>query len=623
MKKIIFPIIMIGCLGMSTISCSDFLDPTSPSEYTPDVVYNSTAYTNSALMGVYSKLTLDKTYGCRIPLNYATNNDIEIVGADASSYAENKNRGLSNYMGTPSNTSLDCWQSTYDMIEKANLVIEGINGSRLLVSGTKEEMAMMKAYRGEALTLRAMMYFDLIKNFGDVPFKTESTNPDGSNIYPSVKNRDVIMDSLMVDLKNAANELPWANSSTTERITKGFAKGLYARMALARVGYSMRNIESENFPVKVSVTPEQKITILTEAKTQLMDVYNSKVHKLNASYKDVWGKLNRWEVDNSYYENLFEIAHGFNQSGEMGYSIGVRYYTNKKYGYGNNTNVVNTTATYFYSFDKTDVRRDATVAYWTYSNSDGTQTENFINKPLSFNISKWDQAMMSRDFVSANLNRNNKAGYGINWVVMRYSDVLLMLAEIDNELNNGPTDLAKSCLKAVRNRAFAESEKAVKVDAYVENLNDYASFFSAIVDERAWEFGGEALRKYDLIRWNLLSKKIQDARNQFKAMLNGTYTKDGETLPTELYITYDDSKELINRSAISFYSQADKPGGVVTTIKWLSGLADKDKTSYLEQSEKFSSGLTQNGFECRHLYPFSTQAVSNSNGTLVNSYGFK
>ena len=101
---------------------------------------------------------------------------------------------------------------------------------------------------------------------------------------------------------------------------------------------------------------------------------------------------------------------------------------------------------------------------------------------------------------------------GINWPVIRYADVLLMLAETENELHNGPTDDARDALKEVRRRAFKTEDHARKVDAYVDALDDKDAFFEALVNERAWEFGGEGIRKYDLIRWNLLQKKIQEMK---------------------------------------------------------------------------------------------------------------
>lgn len=621
MKKLIYILAASTCL-LST-SCDDFLGTESPSELTPDLSFNSTVYTENILMGAYAKLTLDKTYGCRIPLNYATNSDIEVVGADANSYSEDKNRGLSNYMGTPGNNSLNFWEEAYNLIERTNLVIEGIEGSSILQGEDKTAKEKMLALKGEALTLRALTYFDLIKNWGDVPFKTETTKMDGSNIYLPATDRDVIMEQLLDDLFEAAGYLPWmgdSNYGTAERITKGFAKGLRARIALARGGYSIRN--KAGFPTERGTDWEKYYKI---ANQECREIQAEGIHKLNTSYRNIFEKLNKLELDNTFRENLFEVAHGLSYSGEMGYSIGIRYYKNSKYGYGNNTNVVCTTGMYYYSFDQQDLRRDATVALYQYSNSSGDLKQFVKAEPLGLNFAKWDQAMMGENWLSQNLKANGKAGYGINWVVMRYSDILLMLAETENELNNGPTALAKSALKEVRNRAFTEADRQTKVEDYVEALSTKDAFFNAIVDERAWEFGGEALRKYDLVRWNLLTSKIDDSRTEFTQLIN----KTGEYafMAEKLYYKYDDAGETI----VEFYNlygqdiSPIKDNKAYQSVNWFGGLSDANVDKFSNMSRLFSSGLKKevNGSaDNRHLFPYSTTTISDSNGLLTNSYGF-
>ena len=100
-------------------------------------------------------------------------------------------------------------------------------------------------------------------------------------------------------------------------------------------------------------------------------------------------------------------------------------------------------------------------------------------------------------------------GTGINDPLLRYSDVLLLLAEADNAVNGGPTAEAKDMLRRVRTRAFANSANAAqKVDEYVNKLNTYEDFQDAIRKERAWELGGERVRKFDLIRWNYYGDAI-------------------------------------------------------------------------------------------------------------------
>ena len=154
------------------------------------------------------------------------------------------------------------------------------------------------------------------------------------------------------------------------------------------------------------------------------------------------------------------------------------------------------------SFADGDQRRDVCCALWKHDNDTVG-----VNGPTAITVGKWDRALATKE-----LGKESSKGTGINFPLMRYSDVLLMLAEAENELN-GPTELAKDALIAVRARAFeGQNNFAEQVYNYVLNVgSSKESFFNAIVDERAWEFGGEGLRRFDLIRWNLYATKIEQA----------------------------------------------------------------------------------------------------------------
>ncbi len=619
-KKCIYAVLFISSIGW--VSCSDdFLETTSPSEFTSDVIYSTVAYTQYAVSGVYNVLMRDDLYSARLALNWVTNSDIEFVGADASSYNQNSNRGVSNYFPSADNSHIErTWQYLYQLIERANLCINGIENSPLM-SGEPETVARMKGYLGEVLTLRALAYSELIKNFGDVPFKTEPTQSDLSNVYLPVTDRDTIYEHIIGDLQLAADYLPWVlqgDYSSVERVTKGFAKGLLARVALYRGGYSLRN--KPGFPTERGSDWEKYYTIARDA---CKDVIEKGPHKLNPSYQNIWFTLNQLQLDANYQETLFEVAHGLGQTGEMGYSAGVRFYKNSKYGYGNNANVVNTSAYYFYMFDRKDLRRDATIAYYVYGNSDQEAKEVFQQNIMSYNIAKWDQRMMSDAWKAINIDANNKIGQGINWAIMRYSDVLLMYAETENELNGGPTTEAKEALKMVRERAFDVADQQEMVADYVNNLGGKEDFFNAIVRERALEFGGEGLRKYDLIRWNLLIDKIQEQRDGIAKMLNGEAPYGN--LPTSLFIRYKDDNENLDKENINFYEdKGDEDIDGYERIDWLSGMSEKNKTDYIERVTLFSSGLTNNsaGVYNRHLYPVATSVISESQGKIQNTYGY-
>ncbi|MDP4186637.1 MAG: RagB/SusD family nutrient uptake outer membrane protein [Bacteroidota bacterium] len=619
MKKIFYSFIIIAFV-MGINSCSkDFLDQTSPSVYTADVVFNSTTFAQYALNGCYARLTQGNMYGARLSLNYTTNSDIEFVGADETSYNQTGNRGQSNYFAKASDSQMD-WGQEYTMIERTNWVIQGIRTSPLLSSGDAVTKKTMLGYLGEALALRAIAYFELARNWGDAPYKTEPTLNDLSNVYLPVTDRDTIYDHCIKDLQEAENYVDWVGGSsslTTERINKGFIKGLIARMCLSRGGYSIRN--KAGFPTERGSNWEYYYTL---ANKECKEIFENGTHKLNSSFLQLFKNLNHMDLDNSY-ENMFEVAMGLGRSGEQGYSVGVRFYTNPKYGYGNNANVVNTSAYYFYMFDSVDLRRDVTIAYYNF-NSKGKVQEDFQTNPMSYNFQKWDQRWMSDAFKSQNLAANGKIGYGINWVLMRYSDVLLMLAETENALNHGPTALAKQVFKQVRARAFSSAYYKQKVDDYVESFTDEPSFFNAIVKERALEFGGEGIRKYDLVRWNLLSSKIQEQRDALTKMFNRQAPYDN--LPVAVYYKYKSDNETIDKSDINFYADRDTTGSAkkgITYLKttWLSGLDAKTLSSCLNRVTLFSSGL-DNPVANRHLYPIFTTNISESRGLLSNSYDY-
>lgn len=625
-------IIILVLISFLALSCNEYLDTYSPSKSDNNTVFRSVSNTEDVLMGVYAMVADANMYALRVSLNWSTNSDIEFVGADETSYNQITNRGSSNYYATSGNSVLT-WTNMYKLIERANLCIQGIESSPLMDDA--DAKTKMQKLLGEAKTLRAITYYELVKHWGDVPFKEEPTLPDLSNVYLPKTDRDTIYTHIIKDLLEAEQYVPWVGESsyTSERVTKGFIKGMIARIALSAGGYSLR--DKEGYPMERVANWQEYYTL---ANTKCKEIIDNGTHKLNPTYVNVWKNINGLKLDATYNENLFEVALGLGQTGEMGYTIGVRFYTNSKYGYGNNANVVNTSAYYFYSFDKSDLRRDVTVAKAMYSNSAGDLKEVFQSNPLSYNIGKWDQRWMSSSWLSLNMAANGKIGYGINWVVLRYSDILLMYAETENELRNGPTDAAKTALKQVRARAFTAADYAEKVEAYVNNQASYNSFFEAIINERAWEFGGEALRKFDLVRWNMLQSKIEDQRTKFNTMINGEpVTIFGNTynnLPKNLYYKYEAAAENIAWSDINFYE--DRPDlDLLTTdelktlgytrVAWMAGFSETNKTAYNKRLELFSSGLEKaynSVCDNRYLYPISTTAISDSQGKLTNSYGY-
>ena len=641
MKKII----SAACIAMGVISmssCSDFLDQKSPSELETTDVYNSTYYTELRVNKIYGGLTQDRTYSQDLAIVWNLNSDIELVdglGDDATNTTSE--RGNMNYNASPAWSKISgVWDAIYGVIEDANDVVAGVRNSNLLTNGSTSEQQAMKRYLGEALTLRAMCYLDLVRFFGDVPFKTEPSKSDLSNAYLSKTDRDEILDQLLVDLEEAVEMLPWADEVggyTTERITKGYAHGLLAQIAMTRAGYAIREKAKEGYETASysdATYPTQRpaadvrTDLYARALKHLSAIINNGTHRLNPSFENQWYLINQLQLDKTYHENLFEIPMGRNVTGELGYTVGVRMNgVTTEYGYGNSSGKLKLTAPLLYSYDKNDLRRDITIAAFEIKQDGKNTIESLLgNAPFGLYCAKWDCRKMSNEWLQENLKATAKHMTGVNPVKMRYSQVLLYYAECLNELA-GPEGsyqgdagiTALQALALVHNRAFSEASIA---NNYMNNVpRTKEGFFEALVQENAWEFAGEGYRKWDLIRWNLLVDRI----NAFKL----TYLNDLQSgkYPDKLYFNYSDAEQTkIDMNSVTWYSLPSNPDDYAGSVDGFGKSAvgtgkDKQVDTNLPT---ISSGLVGEGVvvKNRYLMPIASTTISASNGKLHNSYGY-
>jgi hypothetical protein len=374
------------------------------------------------------------------------------------------------------------------------------------------EKAELQRLHGEALTLRAQFYLEAIRNWGDLPWHFQPSFLE-TDLYKSKTNRDSIYERLLADLAQAETLVPWRLAVTSdERITQGAVRALRARIALYRGGYSLRSNgqmeRGSNFLTYYQIAKDECSAIM--ARTD---------HKLNTSYQALFkDNICAHKIDPSG-EVLFEVAMagGSSAAGDskLGYYNGTRWN-----GLGNGALTI--LPNYFYMFDSTDARRDVTCAPYAI-NSNGT----FVGQTL-VNIR---DGKFRRDWITPNVLSSAAQYFGLNWPIIRYSDVLLMFAEADNEINNGPTVAATNAYNLVRARAFASNPAYLTANPAPTTK---AGFFDAIVNERALEFGSEGIRKYDLIRWNLLGTKLA-ATKTLLALMAARTSAPWNTYPTTMY----------------------------------------------------------------------------------------
>ena len=650
--KNIAKIIFLTAGLLTTTACSDFLNQTAPSEQSGENVFESTFFTELAVNKLYGLMTQDATYSRDIPIVLSTNSDCELIdglGTDATNSTHE--RGAMNYNVSPGWSKLaDVWNAMYNIIENANLIVEGVDKSSLLEAGGSDQRAMER-FKGEALTIRAMAYFDLIRMFGDIPFKSESSNPDLSNVYIGKSDRDIIMDQLIKDLETATALLPWAgevSSYTTEHVTKGYAHALLANIALTRGGWGIRETAKEGYITATNtsdpVYSTQRCDDATRTKMyelalkHLAAVIDNNTHKLNPSFPNEWYLINQRELDVTYRENIFEIPMGLGVSGELGYTVGVRMSgSSTLYGeQGNSSGKLKMTAPYFWSFKEGDQRRDITCCNLQLATESGTLKEKMLgNTPFAIYCGKWDIRQMNEEWRKVAI-ATGKAKWmsGINCVRMRYPQVLLMYAETLNELANGPDGSytgaaasvpnARKALELVHTRAFADAKKA-DAKNYIDAINGKDAFFNAIVDENAWELAGEGFRKYDLIRWNLLVDKIKKFKTDYEAQLYASTN----SYPEKVYFNYSDDKGTkIDVSSVTWHGFPEGKGSgdyQGNNNFWGKERTDtKGQVQFMNNLPSISSGLVGNNVPVinRYLLPIASTTISASNGKLQNSYGF-
>lgn len=154
----------------------------------------------------------------------------------------------------------------------------------------------------------------------------------------------------------------------------GYAEALLANIYMTRAGYAIREAggQAEGQPYSVEAklaagyvkadysddvyqtlrpSDEDCKTYYTKAAAHLKRVIDSGIHKMNPSFVNEWYNVNQLKLDQTYNENMFEIAMGFGNAGELGYTVGVRLNDSKKkmnkitdFGFTNSSGKLKTTA---------------------------------------------------------------------------------------------------------------------------------------------------------------------------------------------------------------------------------------------------------------------------------------
>ncbi|RNC66408.1 RagB/SusD family nutrient uptake outer membrane protein [Proteiniphilum sp. X52] len=493
-------------------SCSDLLTEEPASYYKKENFFISPANAEMSIIGIYDVFAKLEHYG-QFEMAFHSSDDTYYIQGTAT---DNTRRDISHYTLSSANQWVEqVWSHKYQGLDRANFAISGIES----MEGYKGDTPDPKLVKlvAEAKFLRAFLAFDLVKYWGDVPFKT-SYSGDYESAYGARVARELIYDQIIDDLNFAKANLAWADAgSSPERATQGAARGLLMRILLQRAGYSL---QMDGVSTRPDDTKREEYfnAVISE-----WGAFQEKGYHgfFNGGYLELFKGFSHGTLNSK--ESLFEIAfHSADGSSED--SGNWATYNGPAVAPPNvpasdALNHMGRANAFFRVvpewkdfFEETDERRDVMVCTYQYNWNNATSSH---VKVENSNKRNWYPGKWRREWMPLGYKDPNNTD--VNYCNLRYADVVLMAAEAYNELNQTAT--AWSLLNSVRIRAgatqitganYADLLKSPKVHdlPFIDDATEAGKFRTALYWERGFELAFEGQRKFDLIRWGFLKEAL-------------------------------------------------------------------------------------------------------------------
>lgn len=606
----------VAAIALTVTSCSDALDAPNKSAMSEDVIFSTEVLADAAVMGLHQSFGETNSYRGRYITYFGTNNDSEMLNAygGASDPATDKEASLACYSASVDNTYMNtennCWAKLYEGIERANKAIESMS---LYGNISDESNTNMRQLYGELLTLRGMIYFDLVKAWGDVPYRFSPITSE--TLYVEKTDRVTVLKKVLDDLLEAEQYLGWPNenkyTASTERVSKSFAKGLRARIALFLAGYSQwptTEGDHANSELRYNLTDASARQEMYQiARDECVSIINSGKNTLPAKFETNFRALCQEDVT-AGNESLFEIPFSEGR-GRVCWTYGIKHGDKDNWTQQASGGKVGPTPTLWYDYDSEDARRNITCIPYQWKG--GIKViSNLAGGGWCFGKLRYE--WMSRVVTSSNDD-------GINWQVMRYADIYMMAAEAENQLN-GPSNAAQY-IRPVMNRAYPSA----KVNTLISAASTQDAFQQLIENERKFEFAGEALRKVDLMRWGKLSSALAETKQKMTDLANriGAYAD----YPEKVYYNEGLDADANDADGYTIYGlekgQTDAEGKTLYANSSRNFHLSGDATSDNDQKvNKYVNNLYLSDPNSRMFWPIWRVFIASSNGKLVNDYGY-
>lgn len=472
-----------GCaivlMMLVVVGCSDMLDEHLYDSVPVDAFYQTEEEANLALNSVYNTLWGDiYRDGQWVTLSDVTGG-ILLGGGDPNGSGDRSgnNTPWNSYSWTSDARELGAaWEQNYDGINEANSLIDKLAESTI-------SSDVKSSIEGQAKFLRGLLYFNLVRIFGGVPLEVSGTF-DMTEIEKPRSSAGEIYSQIITDLQDAESLLSPYNSGdkASGRATSAAAKALLAKVYLQQQDWANAAAKAKE--------------VLDMGEFQLYNNYNDILLPENSNGQEM----------------IFSIQHG----GTSNENASV-FWTRMIYLFGPPAqNLPDGTSVRFHNLQDVVIFQ---VPGSFFDNTPDTyrKWETMRNQmPYYFEgdalveqtVDLYAPFIVKHhyvDFGSANLRG------GVDFPLIRYSDVLLTYAEALNEVNDGPTQEAYDAINQVRQRARAVGTPNEQPENLYPDLSglSQAQFRDSVLTERAREFVGEGHRRWDLLRHNRLISNAQ------------------------------------------------------------------------------------------------------------------
>jgi starch-binding outer membrane protein, SusD/RagB family len=486
MKKKIFYLLISIIYTIGVTSCKKSLNVTPDDFISFEDAYNTKPQIEAALNGVYYTLAHAGLYGSNLFYETAIGNDEAYFRADKST----STLGVRVHNVNSADADVaSLWRNCYIGIDRANSILGAMPKS-------PADTAVKNSAIAQAKFLRGYLYFLLVDNFGKVPLRLKAvTSYEDAAFAPSLV-KD-IYSQVIKDITEAEAMLPSITvlgPTGSGRPSKSAAQGILAKIYLTMAGQPLNDVAKYQ-----------------DAKDWALKVINSNLHVLNPDYKQIF--INHTQDKYDIKECIWEIELTLDPTNANRTNVGRNAYVNgikcDDIDTGFCSGQVGAMKKLWDTYtDLNDKRKNWNIAPYVF-NTTGTVTTRSFYAATQI----WDRwpGKWRREYETA--GPKIKFFNGVNFPVIRYADILLMFAEAENEINNGPTPAAFNAVNLVRARAGAALFTAIDYPGKTD-------FKNMIMEERMRELCFEGVRSHDLIRWGVFVPTMKALANDIQ--LNGS-----------------------------------------------------------------------------------------------------